>query len=102
MAVIEIHTSFQRTQSGPLKFEVCQSAIDEHICPAKLHGHLWTGGELPVVLFPHLTNKTIALTVLFDTLDLLYGPGALASHPGIEKVKRQIAESGLPEDEESL
>ena len=103
MSINKTHMSmsFHESHSGPLRFEVCQNTIDEHFCPPKPHGHLWASGELPIVIFPHLTNKTIALTVLFHTLDLFYGPGALAIHPGIELVEQQIAESGLPEDEEA-
>lgn len=100
MSIIEIRASFQINQYGPLKFSMCKENIDEHLCPRKPHGHLWAGEELPIVLLPHLTNKTIALTILFDTLELLHGPGALDNHPGIEKVKKQIADSGLPDNDE--
>ena len=102
MSVIRIHASFQTNQYGPLKFDICKENINEHLCPEKPHGHLWSGGELPIVILPYLTNKTIALIALFNTLELLYEPGALANHPGIEKVKQEIADSGLPDDEETV
>lgn len=86
-----------------LTFKVCNNdlGLPDEICPSnKPHGHLWdgVGREMPVSLYPILTNKTIALQILFELSDLVLAGGALGSNPNIDRVKNQIAECNLPEE----
>lgn len=98
---IEIQVTHQRWFEGPLSFKVCDSPRKEFMCPNdKPHGHFWGHGEVPVTLFPIITSKTLALEILFDLGDLLTS-NALVHHPGIEKVKEEIAACTLPNEEDA-
>lgn len=85
-----------------LTFEVCKNdrGLPEEICPQDTpHGHIWDGRDLPVSILPILTNKTVAIETLFQLSDLVLAGGALGSNPNINRVKNQIAECDLPEEE---
>lgn len=101
MKNIEIQITYQIWFKGPLSFKVCDSPREEFMCPkGKSHGHFWGHGEVPVTLFPIITNKTLALEILFNLGDLLT-PDALVYNPNIEKVKEEISACSLPDEEEA-
>lgn len=100
MGNIGVRVTRHRWFQGPLNFKVCDSSHDlpSQLCPkGKPHGHLW-GGEVPVTFFPVLTNKTIALQILFELCDIVTGD-ALKPNPTIERVKEEIRACELPDDE---
>lgn len=77
-------------------FATCDKSDDW--CPkGKLHGHFWReDSEIPVNISPDVYTKTEALALLFKLINVLTGD-ALRHNQEVERIKREIADSNLPE-----